>query len=165
VYADGHYIPERARNPLVNSPRRAKVLSALQLPFFTIIPPSGFGVLTTRGRSTGKTRRRCVRAIRAGDKAYLVAIGGRRSGWLKNALANPEVRLRIRGGAFTGVIREPRDEAETAEAEATYCQTVNPFDYGECLMHRRGAPSRRKIAALHREWLDGGTTLVFELRR
>ena len=164
MYVDGRYIPERARNPLVNSPRRAKVLSAMQLPWFTIFPPSGFGVLTTRGRSTGKTRRRCVRAIRAGDKAYLVAIG-RRSGWLKNALANPEVRLRIRGGAFTGSIREPRDEAETAQAEGTYCQSVNPFDYAECLMHRRGVPSRRKIIALHREWFEGGTPLVFEFGR
>jgi deazaflavin-dependent oxidoreductase (nitroreductase family) len=165
VYVDGRYFPERARNPLVNSPRGGRVLSAMQLPWFTVLPPSGFGALTTRGRRTGKTRRRCVRAIRSGGKAYLVAIGGRRSGWLKNALANPEVRLRIRGGAFSGVIREPRDEAERAEAEWTYCERVNPADYAECLLHRRGLPSRGKIMALHREWFEGGTPLVFELRR
>jgi deazaflavin-dependent oxidoreductase (nitroreductase family) len=165
VYVDGRYVPERARNLLVNSPRRAKMLSAMQLPLFTILPPAGFGVLTTRGRRTGRTRRRCVRAIRAGDKAYLVAIGGRRSGWLKNALANREVRLRIRGGRFTGVVREPQDEAERTAAEETYCEAVNPFDYGECLMHRRGIPTRRKIIELHREWVDGGSSLVLELRR
>jgi deazaflavin-dependent oxidoreductase (nitroreductase family) len=162
VYVDGQYFPERARNPLVNSPKGGRVLSALQLPWFMAFPPSGFGVLTTRGRRTRKTRRRCVRAIRSGGKAYLVAIGGRRSGWLQNALANSEVRLRIRGGAFPGVIRELRDEAERAEAAMTYCEKVNPADYAECLLHRRGRPNRGKIMALHREWFEGGTPLVFE---
>ena len=165
MYVDDRYVPERARNPLVNSPAGGRVLSAMQLLWFMVFPPSGFGVLTTKGRRTGKTRRRCVRAIRAGDKVYLVAIGGRRSGWLKNALANAEVRLRIRSGAFSGAIRAPRDEAETAEAERTYCAKINPFDYGECLMHRRGLPSRGKIVGLHHEWFQGGTPLVCELRR
>ena len=165
MYVDGRYIPERARNPLVKSPAGGRMLSAVQLPWFALIPPSGFGVLTTRGRRTGKIRRRCVRAIRAGDRAYLVAIGGRRSGWLNNALATPEVQLRIRGGTFSGAIREPRDEAETAAAERTYCDKVNPFDYAECLMHRRGLPNRAKIVGLHREWCEGGTPLVFEVRR
>jgi deazaflavin-dependent oxidoreductase (nitroreductase family) len=164
VYRDGRYVPERTRNPLVNSPTGGRVLSALELPWFMALPPAGFGVLTTTGRRTGKTRRRCVRAIRSGDRAYLVAIGGRRSGWLKNALANSEVRLRIRGGAFVGVVREPRDEDERAEGERVYCGKVNAADYAECLVHRRGLPNRAKIMALHREWFEGGTPLVFELR-
>jgi deazaflavin-dependent oxidoreductase (nitroreductase family) len=164
VYVDGRYVPERARNPLVNSPAGGRVLSALELPWFLVFPPAGFGVLTTKGRRTGKTRRRCVRAIRSGDRAYLVAIGGRHSAWAKNALADPEVRLRVRGGTFVGVIRELRDEAERAEAERAYCGAVNPGEYAECLVHRRGLPSRAKITALHREWFEGGTPLVFEPR-
>ena len=141
------------------------MLSALELPWFLVFPPASFGVLTTTGRRTGKTRRRCVRAIRSGDRVYLVAIGGRHSGWLKNALANPEVRLRIRGGTFVGVIRELRDEAERAEAEQAYCGEVHLAEYAECLVHRRGLPSRAKVTALHREWFEGGTPLVFEPRR
>jgi hypothetical protein len=45
------------------------------LPFFALRSPLGFGVLTTAGRRTGKTRRRCVRVIRADSKAYVVMLG------------------------------------------------------------------------------------------
>jgi hypothetical protein len=93
------------------------------------------------------------------------AIGGQHSGWLKNALASDEVGLRIRGGTFSGVIRELRDEAEREEAMSAFCGDVNPFDYAECAMHRRGRPSRSKISGLHREWFEGGSPLVFEPRR
>ncbi len=40
-----------------------------------LFPPSGFGVITTTGRSTGKPRRKCIRTIRRGDKVYAVSIG------------------------------------------------------------------------------------------
>jgi hypothetical protein len=68
MYVDGDYVPERARNPLVSSPIGGRLLSAVQLPWFMIFPPLGFGVLTTTGRKTGKTRRKCIRAIRREDK-------------------------------------------------------------------------------------------------
>lgn len=161
-YVDGQYVAER-RNPLVRSLAGARVLSALQLPLFTALPPSGFGVITTTGRRSGKARRRCVRAIRRGDKAYLVSIGGARAAWLKNIRANPRVRLRIRGGTFEGVAREVHEAAERQEAMKAYCQTVNLFDYGECRLHRRGRPTRSKIKELHRTWFDGGIPLVVEL--
>jgi deazaflavin-dependent oxidoreductase (nitroreductase family) len=61
----------------------------MQLPLFLLRPPAGYGVLTTTGRRTGKTRRRCVRAIKRGDRVYLVAIKGSRTGWLRNVLASP----------------------------------------------------------------------------
>ncbi|HEV2074765.1 MAG TPA: nitroreductase family deazaflavin-dependent oxidoreductase [Thermoleophilaceae bacterium] len=157
------YVPERTGNPFVRSPAGGRVLSASQLPWFTVLPPSGFGVLTTRGRRTGKTRRRCVRAIRKGNKAYIVAIGGEQSAWVKNIRANPNVRLRIRGGAFAGVARELRDAAEEQEAMAAYCETVNQFDYAECAMHRQGRPTRAKIEELHRSWFQHGTPLVVDL--
>lgn len=136
----------------------------MQLPWFTVFPPAGFGVLTTTGRRTGKTRRRCVRAIRRGDKAYLVAIGGQHSLWLKNVRAHPEVHLRLRSGRVTGVAHEPRSPAELDEARAAFCDTVRPFDYLECRVHRTGRPTREKIVALHRTWFEGGAPLVVELR-
>jgi deazaflavin-dependent oxidoreductase (nitroreductase family) len=163
VYVNGQYLPERRHNPFVSSLAGARVLSALQLPFFTVRPPSGFGVITTTGRRTGKTRRKCVRAIRRGDRAYLVSIGGAQAAWLKNIRANPNVRLRIRGGTFPGVARELRDAAERRQAMAAFCETVNPFDYLECTVHRRGRPTRSKITELHRTWFDGGIPLVVEL--
>lgn len=158
-------LAERKRNPFVNSAKGGRALSASQLPWFTLLPPKGFGVLTTTGRKTGKRRSRCVRAIRRGDRAYLAAIGGRSSAWVKNIQANPEVRLRIRGGRYEGTAREVRDESERRDAFAAYCGTVNPFDYAECAMHRPGRPSRAKIEQLHRSWFEKGLPLVVELRK
>jgi deazaflavin-dependent oxidoreductase (nitroreductase family) len=162
-YVDGRYRAERRGNPLVQTHLGGRILSASQLPLFKLRPPKGFGVLTTTGRKTGKRRSRCVRAIRRGDKAYLVAIGGEFSRWVKNIRANPEVRLRIRDGTFNGLARELRDAAERQEAMAAYCDTVNPFDYAECRVHRLGRPTREKIVELHRTWFEGGTPLVVEL--
>ena len=133
------------------------------LPHFTVLPPIGFGVLTTTGRRTGKTRRKCVRAIRRGNKAYIVSIPGARAAWLKNIRANPDVRLRIRGGTFPGVARELSETPEADEAMAAFCETVNLFDYLECTMHRRGRPTRSKIEELHRTWFTVGVPLVVEL--
>lgn len=157
----GPYVSERKRNPFINSPTGGRILSALMLPRFMVLPPRGFGVLTTTGRKTGKTRRKCVRAIRRGNRAYLVSI--RSSGWLKNAMANPDVQLRLRGGTFSGVARELREGAETQEAIDAYCGTVNRFDYLECMNWRRGRPTRSKINELHRDWFEQGTPLVVEL--
>lgn len=159
------YVPERERNPFVRSAAGARLLSALQLPWFTVLPPAGFGVITTTGRRTGKTRRKCIRAIRSGDKAYIVSIGGARAAWVKNVRANPNVRLRVRGGRFAGVVRELSETTETQAGKTAYCQTVNPFDYAECTMHRTGRPTRSKIKELHRSWFDNGIPLVVELRK
>lgn len=163
-YVDGRYVAERRGNPLVQTPAGGRILSAAMLPWFTLIPPKGCGVLTTTGRKTGKTRRRCVRAIRQGDQAYLVAIGGEHNAWLKNIRANPNVRLRLRGATYDGVARQLRDPDERAEAKAGYCEAVTPFDFFENQAHRTGRPTRAKIVELHRTWFEGGVPLVIELR-
>jgi deazaflavin-dependent oxidoreductase (nitroreductase family) len=163
TYVDGRYVAERRHNPFVRSLAGARVLSALQLPWFTLLPPSGFGVVTTTGRRTGKARRKCIRAIRRGTRAYIVSIGGAEGAWLKNIRANPNVDLRIRGETVRGTARELRDDAERQEAADAFCQTVNPFDYLECIVHRRGRPTRSKIIELHSTWFEGGIPLVVEL--
>jgi len=162
-YVDGRYVAERRGNPLVQTPKGARILSAAMLPWFALAPPKRCGVLTTIGRRTGKARPRCVRTIRRGDRVFVVAIGGEHNRWLMNIRANPSVRLRIRGGTYEGVAREPRDPDERAEAKAAYCGEVNPFDYLENWAHRRGRPTRRKIVELHHAWFEGGVPLVIEL--
>jgi deazaflavin-dependent oxidoreductase (nitroreductase family) len=157
------YVPERIHNPFVRSATGGRVLSALMLPLFSLLPPRGFGVLTTTGRKTGKTRRRCVRAIRRGDNAFIVAIGGASTGWARNARATPSVSLRIRGGTFAGRVRDFIDSAEAEQAKEAYCETLNAGDYAECTLHRRGRPTRSKIKELHRRWFEQGTPLVVEL--
>jgi len=158
---------------LIRSARDGRVLSALMLPFFLIRPPSGFGVITTIGRKTGKRRRRCIRVTRRGNKAYIVQLRppalamthpSAAAAWVWNIRANPAVTLRIRGGTFQGVARELKDPAELEQAREAVCETVNLFDYGECDVHLRGLPTRAKIKDLHRYWFDTGIPLVVELR-
>jgi deazaflavin-dependent oxidoreductase (nitroreductase family) len=158
----------------IRSARDGRRLSALMLPFFQLRPPSGYGVITTTGRKTGKTRRKCVRVIRQGNSAYLVQLRppsvalknpNSAAAWVWNIRANPNVRLRIRGGSFRGVAREITDPDEIAVARRVMCDTVTLFDYGECDLHIRGLPTRAKIIELHRYWFDTGIPLVVELER
>jgi deazaflavin-dependent oxidoreductase (nitroreductase family) len=168
---DAFYPREKPRNPFIRgrttvlgvSFHGGQVLSAMQLPLFRLMPPAGFGVLTTTGRRTGRTRRKCVRAIRRGDRVYMVSIGGARAAWMMNIQADPRVAVRVRGGTFSGRARELGDPAEVEQAMAAYCETVNAFDYGECAVWRRGRPTRAKIQDLHRGWFREGVPLVVEL--
>jgi deazaflavin-dependent oxidoreductase (nitroreductase family) len=154
---------ERQHNPFINSPAGGRALSALQLPIFLVRPPRGYGVLMTTGRKTGKLRRRCVRAIRQGDMVYVVAIKGRTQ-WARNALANPAVQLRLRGGTFSGLAREVRGATESQLAKEAYCESVHSFDYLTWINWRKGRPTRARIRELLRGWFDEGTPLVIELR-
>jgi hypothetical protein len=85
------------------------------------------------------------------------------AGWVWNIRANPNVKLRIRGGTFSGVARELTDAGELAEARAVLCETVGLGDYAECRLHLRGLPTRSKIQDLRRYWFDTGIPLVIEL--
>ncbi len=158
AYLEGH-----TRNPLTTTSTGSRVLNAFQVPWFRLAPPRGFGVLTTIGRTTGKRRRRCVRAIRDGQKVYLVSLTGARAAWVLNLKANPHVELRVAGGTLRGAAREITDPAELDEGRRIYAGTVNRFDRAEYRMHRSGAPTEERIRALHATWYARGTPLVIEL--
>ena len=163
------YVSERKRNPFVRSKAGGRILSASMLPAFMALPPRGWGVLETTGRRTGKTRRKCVRAVRSGNQVYIVSIRPSHmrqtatSAWVLNLRANPRVRLRMPGGMFAGVARELAQAEETKRAKDVYCETVNPFDYVSCAIHRTGLPTRAKVEALHRSWFDKGIRLAVDL--
>ncbi len=165
----------REDNIFTRSPTGGRVLSALTLPRFTILPPVGYGVLTTIGRRTGKRRRRCIHLVRHGNRAYIVMLrpsavareAGWTAGWLWNIRSNPNVRLRIRVGAIRGATlsaraRELTDAEELRAARAVYCDAVNPLDRAEYIFHRRQRPTRVRIEALHRQWFDSGIPLAIE---
>jgi len=133
------------------------------LPLLLASPSRTYGVITTTGRRTGKARRKCVRVVRRGKHAYLVAIPGERAAWLKNIRAGPGVELRLQGGTFRGLARDPRDAEERARARAIYCGTIDPFDHVAGTLHQRGVSSRQKLEALHGKWFDRGTPLVVEI--
>jgi deazaflavin-dependent oxidoreductase (nitroreductase family) len=168
--AAAEHAPKHKR--IIRSARGGRILSALMLRFFMVRPPSGFGVITTTGRKTGKTRRKCIRMIRRGNKTYIVQLRPPElamtrpsavAGWVWNIRSNPNVELRIRGGTFAGVARELNEPAELAEAREAFSETVTLFDYGECDLHLRGLPTRAKIKELHRYWFDTGIPLIVEI--
>jgi deazaflavin-dependent oxidoreductase (nitroreductase family) len=157
---------------LLRSDRDGRILSAIMLPLFWPHAPAGFGVLTTTGRKSGKRRRKCIRAIRRGNRAYIVAIRPPElalerptavSAWVWNIRANPSVRLHLGLRTHRGSAREIDDPAELERAREAICETVNASDYGECLLHLRGLPTREKIKALHRYWFDTGIPLEVDL--
>lgn len=161
---------ERRRNAFVRSARGGRVLSALMLPDFLLAAPAGFGVLTTTGRRSGKRRRKCVRAVRVANEAYLVMLGPALTkdpqaiaAWLWNIRAVPNVSLRIRGGTFAGVARELREPSEVQRARTAYCDTVHSFDYVMCAFHRSGRPTKDKIQQMTRHWFDVGIPVAVEL--
>jgi deazaflavin-dependent oxidoreductase (nitroreductase family) len=145
-----------------HSHKSGRILSALQLPYFQLRPPRDYGILTTTGHKTSKRRSRCVRVVRRGDRAYLVAIKGASTYWAKNALANPEVKLRLRGGRFSGRAREVRAE-ERDEAREAYSADVGLFERGEWRTWRKGKFSPEKSREMHRHWFDTGLPFVIEL--
>lgn len=158
----------RRWNPLVRNEQGGRVLSAMLLPIFLVRPSTGYGLLVTTGNKSGKARRKCVRVIvdgNDGNAAYLVAIGGGRAAWVKNIRHQPRVRLRLGRRWFDGVAAELSDPAELDAARSAFCQTVVPFDYVACRMHRHGTPSREKIIELTSAWFDGGTPVVLRLNR
>ena len=158
------YLPGHRRNPLTTTLLGGRVLSAAQQPWFTLLPPKGYGVLTTTGRKTGQPRPKCVRAIADGDAYVLVSLRGPHAAWLHNVRADPAVQLRIRGGTFTGIARELQDAAERDRAREVYCGRIHVFDRLEYCMHRSGAPDARRIRDLHEHWFAVGTPVVVEIR-
>lgn len=157
------YVPQRTGNPLVGSARGGRVLSALMLPLLLASPSATFGVITTTGRQTGRRRRKCVRVVRRAEQVFLVAIGGESTGWLKNIRANPHVQLRIQGGMFDGIARDPRDPDERGQARGIFCETIDAFDLVACALHQRGRPTYASVKDLHHKWFDRGTPLIVDL--
>jgi deazaflavin-dependent oxidoreductase (nitroreductase family) len=158
---------------LLRSDKDGRILSALMLPLLWPHAPAGFAVLTTTGRKSRKPRRKCLRAIRRGDRAYIVALRPPHlaierptavAGWVWNIRANPSVRLHLGLRTHEGHAREIDDPVELERAREAICETVNPSDYVECLAHMRGLPTRAKIEAMHSYWFDTGIPIVVELK-
>jgi deazaflavin-dependent oxidoreductase (nitroreductase family) len=130
---------------------------------FQMLPvPRGFALLRLRGRKTGKLRLRPVRAIRDGDTLYAVALGGERADWLRNARANPEIRVKVGTRTRPARVREMTDAEETARATEIYVSTVVTYDYQDYPMVHWDFPTRRKIIDAHRRWVEDGTMVAID---
>jgi deazaflavin-dependent oxidoreductase (nitroreductase family) len=65
-------------------------------------PPPGDALLETTGRRTGRRRRTPVCDGLDGETFWLVAQRGRHADWVKNILANPRVRVKVRSRSGLG---------------------------------------------------------------
>jgi deazaflavin-dependent oxidoreductase (nitroreductase family) len=61
------------------------------------IAPSGFIVLETRGRKTGRLRRIPLAATRMGCHVFVATFRGNRSQWVQNLAAQPHTRFWLGG--------------------------------------------------------------------
>lgn len=77
------------------------------------VASEAFCYLTTRGRRTGDPHQIEIWFAANGSTIYLLSGGGERSDWVKNVVAEPEVRVRIRAHEFGGrgrIVEEPSEE-------------------------------------------------------
>ena len=120
-------------------------------------------MLTVTGRRSGKKRRRPIRAIRDGQTLYGVAILADKSDWLRNLRAGPNAQARL-GIRTRGIkLREITDEAERAEAEQLYVETVVLYDYFDVPVVDWTFPTASRIKQSHHDWLKRGTLVALEL--
>lgn len=89
--------------------------------------------LTTRGRRTGKPHEIEIWFGLQGSSLYLLSGGGRASDWVKNLLAQPQVRVRIRDAHFDATARLVSDPAEEAQARGLLAAKYYHWETGEPL--------------------------------
>jgi deazaflavin-dependent oxidoreductase (nitroreductase family) len=87
-----------------------------------------FCYLTTTGRRSGRSHTIEIWFALSGHTLYLLSGGRDRSDWVKNALAQPEVQVRIRERSFTGQARVVSDQQEDALARKLVFDKYTPRD-------------------------------------
>src|SRR5271165_6225527 len=65
------------------------------------LAPTGYALLETTGRKTGKPRRTPVGNGLVGGEFWIVAEHGQTAGYVRNIAASPRVRLKLRDGVRT----------------------------------------------------------------
>src|SRR5437879_6702752 len=85
-----HRVVHVIQKYLLNVP--IKLLLALGL------APPGYALLETIGRKTGKPRRTPVGNGRVGGQFWIVAEHGQKAGYVRNIVASPRVRVKLREG-------------------------------------------------------------------
>jgi len=102
------------------------------MPLDPALAAEDYCYVTTTGRITGKPHRIEIWFALNGATIYILAGVGRRSDWVKNAIKQPRVDVRIGGAALEGVARIVDDGAEDAMARrmllAKYAKSDSDLD-------------------------------------
>jgi deazaflavin-dependent oxidoreductase (nitroreductase family) len=151
-------------NPFAQSKTFHRLGNFTLTPIWNFLPtPKGLALVTATGRKSGKQRKRAMRVVVRGDRAYASAILGNRADWVKNVRANPAVTLKI-GGKTQGAIARPLvDAGERAPAAEAYRPIAGWYDYFDYVSFVWGLPTRSNVLRVHDVWFEKGTPVVFEL--
>lgn len=95
------------------------------------IADEAFCYLTTRGRKTSDPHEIEIWFAARGSTIYMLSGGGERSDWVKNILAEPDVRVRIGAQEFAGRGRLVDDQSEEAWARAALFEKYDPTYRGD----------------------------------
>lgn len=82
--------------------------------------------ITTTGRVTGRPHRIEIWFAAHGDTIYILAGNRERSDWVRNAMRQPRVRVRIGRRAFDGVARIVGAQREDARARRLLLAKYSP---------------------------------------
>lgn len=152
-------------NPFAKSKAFHKIGNFTNTPMWMVMPtPNGLAVVTTKGRKSGKRRARAMRGVRVGDRVYAVAILGRRSDWLANVKAEPNVTIKLGARTYRASARELVDPDERARAAETYRPVAGWYDYVDYASFVWDIPTRSKLRRVHDKWFANGIPVVFELQ-
>jgi len=87
-----------------------------------------FCYLTTTGRVTGRPHTVEIWFAIQNSTLYILSGGLDRADWVKNALRQPRVSIKIRDREFTGLARRVKNEEEDALARKLLFDKYSPTD-------------------------------------
>ena len=116
------------------------------------VVPLGIALLETTGRHSGKPRRTPVGEGQVGDSFWIVAEHGLDANYVRNLLANPHVRVRIRRGL----------RAQWSDGVAHVLENDDPYERQRQLC--RWHPLRTFNAAVVRVMATDPTTVRIDLQ-
>ena len=87
--------------PIVHTLQKFLFNPPIKLALAMGLPLPGYALLETKGRKTGKRRRTPVGDGRIGNKFWLVAEHGMKTGYVRNIERDPHVRLKLHEGLRT----------------------------------------------------------------
>ena len=125
----------------------------IKLLFSIGVVPPGYALLQTTGRKTGKPRRTPVGNGLVGRQFWIVAEHGQKAGYVRNIVANPRVRLKLRDGhGLAGTPAQPTCFPKMIHARASAGYRISCL--AALAMPLRSASSAPNCSRFGLIWMD-----------